>query len=437
MEEEDIEEKVSDHYDAPDNVDFGEDSPHPDSDQASEDEEDVDDQDLGSDPEYCPEDEVLGKPTVIRIMKRDQTEVGKEKKHQCDKSSNRNLSTHVHRAHNENRTSYLCDQTTKHGEPSDEEISYISSKIEKSDDNEMDVEFIDKIREVRRDNRTWYVCKVCQFESKSSDIQHIRNHIEGQHLEIEYPCDLCDKVSNSLSGFKDHKRNNHSQKPFKVLYCEYCGFSTQHSGAFRKHVNSVHLNIKSFQCEVCDKKFTENRQLKLHIQSVHEQKKELCDICFKYVRRLKGHRANQHKTAKCKYCAETLNNISSLNTHVEKFHKEKKLLNCPSCDYTTYTKALLKKHDQLNHNINYIYCDQCEWKTKLKSHLRKHQKEKHDSSFKKFTCKYCDYQADRKTNVDQHQRSVHENVRYPCDQCDYQATRRQYLYKHIETFHKK
>ena len=346
---------------------------------------------------------------------------------QCGKIANSkgSLNAHKYHKHGGAKTSNIIH--------SDEEII---TEVEKPDDGRMDVEFKDKIREVRKDDQTWYICQVCQFESKSSDIQHIRNHIEGQHLGVRYPCNMCDKISTSFSGLKDHKRNHHSQKPILIKHCEYCDYSTRYSGAFRIHVNSVHLNIKPVQCEVCDKKLRSNIQLKLHIRSVHQKKTEQCDICFKFVRNIRIHKQGQHKKANCKYCDKQFDKYNTMVYHIQQEHKDREVFKCPSCEYKTKNKNNLKKHDLNKHNINYKFCDQCEYKTKLKSHLQQHQKLKHDCNFEKFNCKYCDYQADRKVNVEQHQRSQHENVRYPCDQCDYQATRRQYLYKHIETLHK-
>ena len=224
--------------------------------------------------------------------------------------------------------------------------------------------------------------------------------------------------------------------PFIVKQCKYCEYSTKHSGALRRHVESVHLNLKPFQCEVCDKKYARKKELKLHIRSVHEKKTQQCDICFKHYRNLVSHKKQQHQKAICKFCSKELNKYQALYHHIEKEHKDRKVFKCSSCDFTTHDKVQLQRHDQTYHNINYKYCDQCEYRTKLTTHLKQHQKQKHDSNFEKFKCKYCDYQADRKDNVEQHQRSLHENVRYPCDQCAYQATRKQYLEKHIITIHK-
>ena len=147
-------------------------------------------------------------------------------------------------------------------------------------------------------------------------MKYLRNHIESQHLGVRYPCDLCDTVSTSLSSLKDHKRKHHCQKPFVIKHCEYCDYSTKNS--LKKHVNSVHLNIKPVQCEVCDKKLRSNIQLKLHIRSVHQKKTEQCDICFKYVRSLRQHKKCQHKKANCKYCDKQFDKYNAMDRNIKK-----------------------------------------------------------------------------------------------------------------------
>ena len=72
------EEKVPDHYGSDNNVDFDNDSLPAESNNVSEDEEDFD----VEDPEYHPEDQVQGKPTVIKIINRGMS--GGETDYQCD-----------------------------------------------------------------------------------------------------------------------------------------------------------------------------------------------------------------------------------------------------------------------------------------------------------------------------------------------------------------
>ena len=55
-------------------------------------------------------------------------------------------------------------------------------------------------------NRT-YQCKIC---GKRSSASHIRDHIEGNHLQgVLIPCVFCPKVCKSRSGMRKHKHKYH------------------------------------------------------------------------------------------------------------------------------------------------------------------------------------------------------------------------------------
>ena len=69
-----VEEKASDVYHADVDDDFHEDMTS----RVYDDEEGLEDEDPGTDPEYIPEETVLGKPTVIIIMRRESDMVKEE-----------------------------------------------------------------------------------------------------------------------------------------------------------------------------------------------------------------------------------------------------------------------------------------------------------------------------------------------------------------------
>ena len=41
----------------------------------------------------------------------------------------------------------------------------------------------------------------------------------------------------------------------------------------KRHIESIHEEMKPFQCDICYKNFSVKRDLKTHIESVHEGKK--------------------------------------------------------------------------------------------------------------------------------------------------------------------
>ena len=59
------------------------------------------------------------------------------------------------------------------------------------------------------------------------------------------------------------------------------------------HLN-IHTGIKSFQCEMCDKFFKTNQELKIHLVTHTGIKKYNCEICHK----LFGHNSSLRKHLK-------------------------------------------------------------------------------------------------------------------------------------------
>ena len=54
------------------------------------------------------------------------------------------------------------------------------------------------------------ICKVCGKEGHPTDI---KRHIEANHLEgVSIPCNLCDKISRSRNGLKQHILKDHGHK---------------------------------------------------------------------------------------------------------------------------------------------------------------------------------------------------------------------------------
>ena len=92
------------------------------------------------------------------------------------------------------------------------------------------------------------------------------------------------------------------------------------------------MNSK-FYCEFCSKSYSEERNLKRHRISTHEEKKFSCSICNKQFTRkskLNNHVCDKTST-ECLNCNKTYLNISNLKKHLKKcnainyFEKEKSL----------------------------------------------------------------------------------------------------------------
>ena len=79
-----------------------------------------------------------------------------------------------------------------------------------------------------------------------------------------------------------HKENvKIKQEPGKVIFqCENCDKPFSDKKNLKKHVSTVHNKKKAFKCDICDYSFSVKGSLKPHTESVYGGKKPFkCDIC--------------------------------------------------------------------------------------------------------------------------------------------------------------
>ena len=89
------------------------------------------------------------------------------------------------------------------------------------------------------------------------------------------------------------------------------------------HINNVHLkNLKVYECDQCDKEFSQQVELKIHIYSVHKK--------------LKNH--------KCDLCDKSFYLANVLDTHIKTMHEGLKNHKCDQCDKVFWQPVDLEKH---------------------------------------------------------------------------------------------
>jgi hypothetical protein len=105
-----------------------------------------------------------------------------------------------------------------------------------------------------------------------------------------------------------------------------CNFTSYARSALDLHSKAVHLGIKEFKCDICDKAFSQKGSLVLHVNRIHKQ--------------LKNYR--------CELCSYTSDTKNLLKTHSIKKHSQKKdgsdhdLIKPDDQMPETYSKDILK-----------------------------------------------------------------------------------------------
>ncbi|XP_001361956.3 zinc finger protein 665 [Drosophila pseudoobscura] len=173
-------------------------------------------------------------------------------------------------------------------------------------------------------------------------------------------------------------------------------------------------------CTECEKKFTRNFQLKLHMIAVHGMGELLyqCEECHKsFASRhsLRYHVKSVHSTERpfsCDHCERKFVLRTQLSSHLRTHTGESKprIFACPKCTKTWPTKSDLRTHMRSHdpHMERPFKCDRCEksffTRGHLSSHILVHTGEK------PYGCDYCDKCYQSVGNLNNHMVRQHADI---------------------------
>ena len=139
-------------------------------------------------------------------------------------------------------------------------------------------------------------CKACgkmYFNRKERD-----KHQKEEHAEIaqSYSCDQCGVTFNTKSSLNKHIKNIHAEES----ECPYCGKKCKN---LQFHIDTAHVSdeMKRLKCQDCGKGFLLEYQLKKHVESVHLNSKRYqcrygCDNRFNDASNRNAHEKKKHGT---------------------------------------------------------------------------------------------------------------------------------------------
>ena len=136
----------------------------------------------------------------------------------------------------------------------------------------------------------------------------------------------------------------------KSFECQVCNRKYSSKQSLNQHMR-IHDDSKSHKCDVCLKVFHNKSQLKMHYRTHTGEKPFACKICdrkFALKHHLVQHEASHSeiKSFKCSICPEGrfFKTKKALNEHMV-FHYEPKY-SCSFCDHKSYTTSSLKRHEK-------------------------------------------------------------------------------------------
>ena len=220
-------------------------------------------------------------------------------------------------------------------------------------------------------------------------------------------------LSLSTKEMIESEQTNGPKKPTQnnvTLQCAKCDYKTDKKNYLDNHMRGKHPKIKK-KCTECNFAHAFPSKIKQHHTIVHLGIKRIKRL--DYIYRCKVHLCQNFGKNTC----------DDLKQH--------SLLFCKQCKYSAKTNRELKIHFQGVHEGIVYPCEQCSYVSKRKSDLAHHTIFKHTETF--FGCKEenCSYETYSKNVLKKHFESEHEGILHPCTICGQRFRSRESLRKHI------
>ncbi|XP_013199483.2 transcriptional repressor CTCF isoform X2 [Amyelois transitella] len=198
-------------------------------------------------------------------------------------------------------------------------------------------------------------CSECDYASV--ELSKLRRHVRCHTGERPYQCPHCTYASPDMFKLKRHLRTHTGEKPYKCDHCNMC-FAQSNSLKAHKLIHNV-AEKPVFACELCPAKCGRKTDLRIHVQKLHTSDKPLkCKRCGKsfpdrYSCKVHNKTHEGEKCYKCELCPYASTTLRHLKSHMLK-HTDEKPFVCDLCDQSFRQKQLLRRHQNIYHNPNYV-----------------------------------------------------------------------------------
>lgn len=250
-----------------------------------------------------------------------------------------------------------------------------------------------------------------------------------------FKCNSCEARFDDKNNLRSHKKSVHGPSDGKKKTCNLCGTVVFNTSALKNHHKRVHeKSERTFQCDLCLKKFFSKAELTQHSFIHCDEKKFKCDLCDKkfasraYLERhSKTHQGL--KPFQCEICHKQLADKTGFVAHV-RAHKGEKPFQCNVCEKRYTIKRHLTSHMRIHSNLRPFTCDfpGCSKTFRSRSNWRMH-KDFH-AGVKRWSCSYCGRSFLSQGNMAKHVRRHVGEKRFSCDICGKGFIERQELKSH-------
>ena len=224
-------------------------------------------------------------------------------------------------------------------------------------------------------------------------------HVNTVHLKLSYDCDKCDKTFSDLWGFKQHERKVHEKEKQRVQ-CDICAEWSVNKECLDNHVRSKHSGEKPFMCTFCDETFYSlalmtSHRKRCHPDSWREEKKR---------RRWLVENKDDPSGYKmqCHLCDQTRGTIDELRAHWNADHPGK----------TDNVPRRPKRGSWLRGDPG--TCEFCGEEFLSKYGVQIHIKRRHTEKSESAKCHVCGESCINVSSLIKHKQLVHQIDPIPC-----------------------
>lgn len=236
-------------------------------------------------------------------------------------------------------------------------------------------------------------CEMCNYWCMNP--WRLRHHQQVSCNKGQEPiCDVCGNSYKNEKTLQKHKELMHLGAA-PLLTCDECGKTLKGKKGLKHHIRLKHKgeNLHNFfMCHVCSKTYRTSNELTFHLYKVHKQPVP-----------------EGYTIYKCPDCDYEHNNKRFYEKHLV-LHGDKREWQCDVCAKAFKTRNHLSTHRTI-HTAERIPCpfEECSYKALKKGHLKNHIENQHTQKGEKNAkCHLCDYSTFFRGNLIKHQRAVHK-----------------------------
>ncbi|KAF1466939.1 PR domain zinc finger protein 5, partial [Megadyptes antipodes antipodes] len=229
--------------------------------------------------------------------------------------------------------------------------------------------------------------------------------IETHSEERPFQCEECKALFRTPFSLQRHLLIHNSERTFK---CDHCDATFKRKDTLNVHIQVVHDGHKKYKCDLCDKAFVTPSVLKSHkkvsrISSIMFIPSVSLRLPYLWILMLflfSGERPYQ-----CPYCDKAFSKNDGLKMHI-RTHTREKPYQCSECNKAFSQKRGLDEHMRTHTGEKPFQCDVCDLSFSLKKMLIRH-KLTHNPNRPMAECQLCHKKFTRNDYLKVHMENVH------------------------------